>query len=202
MYFDEPELVGINNPKNIADLQARLEYPLSDSDIEFYLGEKVRVINFSELRNYKHIDDLLPRDKSYVIILIEQEKNTGHWIALMRQDMMVYGGKKSGMKTVIEYFNSYGLKPNYEMKYFNKLFGQNKNDLTKLLKNNDYEVIYNNVPFQSIDNKNANTCGRHVICRIVAMKNLDKSLIEYITMMDDLKKKYNLPFDLLISWLI
>ena len=96
MYFDEPQLVGINDPKNIDELRARLEYPLTDSDIETYLGKKVNIINFSELKNYNHIDELLPDDKSYVIILIEQDKNTGHWIALMRYDQMSYGGKKSG----------------------------------------------------------------------------------------------------------
>ena len=47
MYFDEPQLVGANNPKNIDELRARLEYPLTDSDIETYLGKKVNIINFS-----------------------------------------------------------------------------------------------------------------------------------------------------------
>ena len=63
-------------------------------------------------------------------------------------------------------------------------------------------MIYNNFPFQSIDDKNSNTCGRHVISRIIAMSKLFKSLPEYIVMMNKLQKKYNLSYDLLISLLI
>ena len=188
------ELVGLNdyNPNHIdlRNLEERLHYPLSDDDIELYLGKKANIINFSELKNYKHIDDLLPTNLSYVIILIEQQKNSGHWITIMKYN------------NTIEYFNSYGFKPNYEMKFLNKLFGQNKNDLTRLLTKNNYDVIYNSFKFQDIKNPNSNACGRHIICRIIAMKNLQQSLPEYISMMKKLQKKYELDYDMLVSLLI
>lgn len=202
MFFEREDLVGVNsyNPSDIdiQALKARLEYPLSDSDIETYLGKKVEIINYSQLKNYKHIDELLPTDFSYVIILIELEPRVGHWVTLMKYPLI----HKNKKKTIIEYFNSYGFKPNYEMKFLDRLLGQKKKYLTKLLNNNDYDVIYNNVPFQSIDDQNSNTCGRHVISRIIAMNKLFKSLPEYIVMMNKLQKKYNLPYDLLISLLI
>ena len=187
-------LIDYNN-YDIDNLEERLEYPLTDDNLEMYLGKAVEIINFSELKNYNHIDELLPGLNSYVILLIEEEQNTGHWICMMKY--------KSNRKTVIEYFNSYGFTPGYEMKWFQDRFGQDINDLTYLLDNNKYDVIYNKFKFQDINNLNSNACGRHVICRIITMKNMKYNLEDYIEMMKKLKTKYKLKtYDLLISLLI
>ena len=106
-------------------------------------------------------------------------------------------------KIVIEYFNSYGFEPGYEMRWFQNRFGQDINDLTNLLDNNNYEVIYNKFKFQDINNPNSNVCGRYIISRIITMKNMKYNLENYIAMMKKLKKTHKLKsYDLLISLLI
>jgi hypothetical protein len=59
-----------------------IKTPLTDDDLERFLGKgaKDNVIKYSELGNYSDLEELLSHDKSYKIILIEYEKNKGHWI--------------------------------------------------------------------------------------------------------------------------
>jgi hypothetical protein len=72
---------------------------MDDTDIRFYLPD-VKILTYSELTNIKKIEDLLPRHKSYFILLYPvQSEQSGHWVCLTRYS-----------KT-IEYFDSYGLKP-------------------------------------------------------------------------------------------
>ena len=45
--------------------------PLSDEDIHKILGYKCKIIKYSELSNYRDLDDLLPNLLDYFIILYE-----------------------------------------------------------------------------------------------------------------------------------
>jgi hypothetical protein len=67
-------------------LKEIIETPLSDSDLENFLGPDVQqhIITYSDLADYQDLEQLLPHDKAYKIILIEYEKNTGHWICILR----------------------------------------------------------------------------------------------------------------------
>lgn len=72
---------------------------VSDQDITNVLGPKAydHIIKYSELQNYKSIEQLLKGPKNFMIILIEIDKiNSGHWISLLRNH------------NTIEVFNSYG----------------------------------------------------------------------------------------------
>ena len=72
---------------------------MGDDDISFYLPD-AKILTYSELSNIKKIEDLLPRHKSYFILLYPvQSESSGHWVSLTRYD-----------KTV-EYFDCYGKKP-------------------------------------------------------------------------------------------
>ena len=81
-------------------LKEIIETPLSDSDLEKFLGPDVQqhIITYSDLADYQDLEQLLPHDKAYKIILIEYEKNSGHWICMLRYGKM------------IEKFNSFGTK--------------------------------------------------------------------------------------------
>ena len=96
--------------KVIADTIQRISKPMSDGELEKYTGVKAeQIIKYSELKDYKTIDDLLPKDKSFRIILLEETYNSGHWIAIMR-----YG-------STVEFFNSYGTGPDKDWKFINKM---------------------------------------------------------------------------------
>jgi len=147
------------------EVQERISKPLTDGDLERHTGVKPSdIIKYSDLKNYGNIEELLPQDKSFKIILIEDKYNSGHWVCLMR-----YG------KT-IEYFNSYGAKWDTDWKFVNRMMrvilGESTNELTRLLDKameDGWEVIWNAKRFQKLGN-NIQTCGRWVIFRIETMK--------------------------------
>jgi len=145
------------------EIKDRISKPLTDGDIERHTGIK-EVIKYSELSTYKSIEDLLPEDKSAVIILIEDKLNSGHWVAVMR-----YG------KT-IEYFNSYGAKWDTDWKFVNRMvrmiLGENTNEMTRLMDKasaDGWTTIWNKHRFQHLDSK-IQTCGRWCVLRIEMMK--------------------------------
>ena len=44
-----------------------MDYMVSSNDLKNILGDDLKIINFSDLRNYKTIYDLLPKKKDYCI---------------------------------------------------------------------------------------------------------------------------------------
>ena len=72
----------------MADLKEIIATPLSDGDLERYLGEEVQqnILTYSDLADYQDFEQILPHHKSYKIILIEYETNSGHWICILSYD--------------------------------------------------------------------------------------------------------------------
>jgi len=180
------------------DMKRRITEMISDDDLIRYLGDEVKdkIVKYADLSNYKTINELLPKLNDYRIILIESEHNSGHWVCLL--------SSKINDKPVIEYFNSYGMKMGTDLNFIsslmNRLLGQGKNDLDKLLDTakDDIEIIYNKKRFQSNNNK-VNTCGRWVLLRIIMMKHYGMNLYEFIDFIDQLKEKYNMEADIVVA---
>ena len=169
----------------------RIKKPLDDSEIRSHL-EPVKIIKYSDLKNYNNIEELLPEDNTFIILLVESSFNNGHWIAVLR-----YNNK-------IEYFDSYGLKPSENLKWtksVNKMLGQGKEYLNMLFDKTPLDVIYNPIEYQE-DKENVNTCGRHCILRCIAMKGLNMSLEDYYKFMNDMKKKFKSNYDKVVSYVI
>lgn len=169
--------------------ETELKKMFSDSDFKRYFGDG-KVIKYSELGNYHSINELLPNDKDFRIILVESKYNQGHWTAIMK-----YGD-------IIEWFNSYGTKPEYDFKFipsFTKyLLGQGGNALTKLLNTKDkrQKVYYNKKKLQVIDD-NINTCGRWVTARILGML-VGYELDDFINKVEDKVEESGKPTDILV----
>jgi hypothetical protein len=183
----------MSKQKLIEYYEKELEKMFSDKDFERYFGDG-KVIKYSELDNYSTINDLLPNNKDFRIILIESKINEGHWTAVMKYN------------NIIEYFNSYGSKPEYDFKFipsFTKhLLGQGGNLLTKLLKSKEkgQKVYYNKKKFQKIAD-GINTCGRWVTARILAML-VGYELDDFINKVDEKVKDTGKPTDILIiEWI-
>lgn len=175
------------------------ETPLTDSDLERFFGVDIQkeILKYSDLEDYNDMNDLLPYDKSFKIILIEYEKNKGHWIAILR-----YNNK-------IEIFNSFGHKHDEDdfvdsdtMNYF---LGQSSIFLNRLiedeLKDGEFKIIYNKVKFQEEDEK-INTCGRHVVNRILCLLHYNMTLNDYIKFMKTAKNKTKLNYDEIVATII
>jgi len=163
-------------------IQSRISKPLTDGDLEKYTGVKPEdIIKYSDLSKYEKITDLLPEEKDFKIILIEDKYNSGHWVCVMRD------------KKNIEYFNSYGAKWDYEWKFINRMvrvcLGEDTNDMTRLMdeaESNGFNVSYNKYRFQRLSNS-VQTCGRWVIFRIETFK-MGYNNDQFKEMVDKLKK--------------
>ena len=148
-----------------ATIKSRISTPMTDGDLEKYTGIKATdIIKYSDLKNYPKITDLLPKEKDWVVILIEDKYNSGHWVCVLRD------GNK------IEYFKSYGTKWDYDWKLVNSMIrvilGENTNELTRLMDDavkDGMKVSYNKHRFQKLDGK-IQTCGRWVVFRIETFK--------------------------------
>ena len=52
---------------------------MDDSDIRYYLGKDVPILKYNELSKYKTIEELLPKHKSFFILLYPVSSETsGH----------------------------------------------------------------------------------------------------------------------------
>lgn len=160
---------------------------IDDFKIYFNNVDK-HIIKYSDLQNYKTIDDLFDSVKDYKIILIETKKNMGHWVCVMKNN------------DIIEEFDSYGGLIDNEFNFINDNIEKELNEYIKywtLLKNNtNYKYQYNKIKFQKTGN-NIATCGRHTIMRII-MFLLGYDLNDYINFMKQQKKEQNKNFDILV----
>jgi hypothetical protein len=163
---------------------------LSDEDIQRILGGDAKIIKYSELGHLYDIDQLLTNDKDYCIILYEDAPNRGHWTALLK-----YNG-------LYEHFDSYGVKPDTELKWIsakrNRMLNQDEPYLTQLLEKEEEKYICNNVAYQNKDSR-VNACGSHVVHRIYRLKNNDMSLPDYYQYMKSIKDQTNVGYDLIVA---
>ena len=183
----------------MTDIKEIIATPLSDSDLEKYLGKEVQqnIITYSDLAKYQDFDQILPHHKSYKIILIEYKKNSGHWICILRYN------------NTIEIFNSFGTKHDKDdfvnSKEINKYLGQSALYLNKLIEkeidDGIFRLVYNKIRFQKKSVK-VNTCGRHVVNRIICLLHYDMTLTKYVKFMGDAEKRTKLNDDELVSTII
>ena len=79
--------------------------PLSDSDLKHILGD-CKIITYPELAKYNSLDELLPKQYDFVIVLLLETNQSGHWCALLR------------CSSVFEWFDSYGFKVDYDLTHW------------------------------------------------------------------------------------
>lgn len=159
---------------------------ISDTELKYYLPD-CNIKTYPELRNIKDIEELLPKNGSYFILLYLDTPNSGHWTTLKR------------FNDDIEYFCSYGTYPDKQMNWYGKELrkelGESELYLTKLLNKTGLSVNYNDIDYQNKDNLDIVTCGRHCINFIKSKKDLK----QYFKMMSKLKKDSGKDYDELVS---
>ena len=79
--------------------------PLSDSTLRSILDSETRIITYPDLSTYISSDELLPKAYDFVIILLLETPQSGHWCALLRYS------------NVFEWFDSYG-NPDYDLTHW------------------------------------------------------------------------------------
>ena len=175
-----------------------LSYSYSDDDIRHYLPD-AKIIEYKDLSRYNNIFELLPEDKSYVFILVETKKRSGHWTCLFR----VGNGATNG---IFYYVDSCGKSVDDELKFINpwwrKQLQEDEKLLTKLIKNSPYKLEYMGRKLQS-NYKWDCSCARYCILFILKFlqgKNIGEVLdwIDFLIENNNLEKYKELKYDIIV----
>ena len=185
-----PPNVDLVSKKESPIVEEIIEEPMDDGDIRAYYPN-AKIMRYSDLKDYKTITQLLPKDKSYVFLLYQHSPNSGHWVLLMR-----YGG-------TIEFFCSYGSAIDAPLKWTNpkdrQMLGEAVPYLTNLLRSQkEFNVIHNPVAYQAKGTDKA-TCGAHDVMRLSQMLNHGQDLTDYYDYMTKIKKESGLSYDEIVA---
>lgn len=166
----------------------RIKSPLTNGNIETYFPQ-INTLKYNELKNYSNIEELLPNDRDFQIILIESDNNLGHWVCISRYD------------DTIEYFNPYGTRVDNDKKWIGKLknmlLGQCEDILSKMMEKSKFKCVYSKTKFQKIG-ENIQTCGRWCVLRIICMKDMNMNIKQFTKFIKDTSKNMEIPKDALV----
>lgn len=159
--------------------------PLSNTDLEHTIGVKPEdIILYKNLAEYTTINDLLPNNTDFKIILLEWQKNRGHWVLLYKLNDKFF------------YFNSYGNKYDNDLNVLSRcmkrILGEDTAQITRLLGGKTCE--WSKKRFQK---GSTQTCGRWCVMR-VSMLKMGYTQDEFIKHMDTLQYNLKMPFDLIV----
>lgn len=152
--------------QKVAYYQRKLKEMMSNADFEKYLPDaSENLITYKELRKFKTMGELLEKpDFDYKILLLETQRNQGHWCCLAKKGNTVY------------WFDAYGQDPHENINmipsFIRKMLGQENDEVKRLYKSarqEGFKVEENEFDFQS-DTPNINTCGRWVLFFIECIK--------------------------------
>ena len=171
-------------------IKAIERYSLSDADVRKILGRKCRIIKYSEFSKYSDLDILLPNEKHYVVVLIEESPDRGHWCSL------------SKFKNKYQWFDAYGFRVDADLKWTSMSMRKSLHEdvpyLTNLLNRSDMDCIYNKVKYQKMSS-DVNTCGDHVCHYIHRMLKHDMDLQDYYIYMKNIKRTSGYTYDEIVS---
>jgi hypothetical protein len=170
-----------------------MEEPLDDSEIRFYLPD-AKILKYSELAKYRNINELLPENKDYAIILYLDEVNKGHWTAVLKYDNKIEMFDPYGTKQLDQQLNwvpcAQRIKLKVAIPYMTRLFNTIKAP---------QKGVLSTIEYQDDKKSNNNSCGKHCVYRILKLLNNNMSIDQYYNHMKDLRKKYNLTYDEIVS---
>jgi len=161
---------------------------LSDSDMRSMLGADIKIIKYAELAGTADLNDLLPQPVDCCIILYEDHLNHGHWTCLSK-----YGG-------IFEHFDSYGMKPDSELRWTNLKMRQKLHEATPYLTHllDEVHYIYNRMRYQALD-AYVNTCGSHVAHRLYRLKHDGMDLSHYNQFMRSIREDTGESYDMIVA---
>ena len=163
--------------------------PMDGGDIAHYYP-KVRIIKYNDLDNYTSIEELLPEDDTYFILLYLDSPSTGHWVTLVRN------------KNLITFFDSYGGKIDSQLKWVDMgeriRLDTDKPCLTRLLKAGKTPYNYSPYDYQS-NNPSIATCGAHVLNFITMTLDKGMSVNDYKLHMDRIRERTGLDYDEIVA---
>lgn len=126
--------------------------PLSGNEISRSLGNNVNIVMYDSLSDNTTLEDMLGPHKKFALLTMFEGTKIGHWT----------GGLITPNGT-FEHFDSYGKRPDFELSDM----GDSSHTYSNIIKRSSIPVkIFNTVDFQE-ESHSVNTCGRHVIIRLL-----------------------------------
>ena len=150
-------------------------YALSNDDIlEAIDLEPTNIFTSDKLNEAYSIDELLDRLGRGIMLYLTEDKNTGHWVGLLKQG------------DTIEVYDPYGNHPEDFKKKLGAGNGLNPDMsiLEELIHRSGYKMLHNNQKNQAFTPDVA-TCGRHSIMRLM-FRNLNNK--QFNQFLKDIKK--------------
>lgn len=86
------------------ELEELEETSMGDDDIRTHFPN-ANIIVYNNLNDIDDISEVLPNNKSYFFLLIEDSPNKGHWVCVNK------------LNNKIEFFDSYGGAPDSQLKW-------------------------------------------------------------------------------------
>jgi hypothetical protein len=153
-------------------------YSLSNDDIQAILDPDTKILSYPDFGTMETVDEAFDELGRCVFLFLTQSPTVGHWMCMFKR------------KGHVEYFDSYGGKPDSQRNWLSKEklqeLGEEEPLLTELLKRSGYPVFYNTYPYQK-DRDDINTCGRWCVARLI-LKDLS-NLQFYNAVRQDMKEK-------------
>lgn len=166
---------------------SKIYKPLSASQVESALGVGTRILKYSDLKNYETINDLLPNINDFIILLLEDSENHGHWTCLMK-----YADNK------YYYFNSYGKKYDTDLSVvpmcIRKILGEDHKEIGRLL--DGRECSWNKNVFQG---SRSQVCGRYCILAVSMITKMGFSPTDFEKFLLDKSKSFNKSYDSMVA---
>lgn len=145
---------------NKTELNKLVNTSLTGTEVLNIVNNKANLFTYTQLRNMKHLNEILDPWGAAFILYQTTKPNYGHWVALIRN-----GANK------ICFFDSYGYMPDEELKWTRedlvKPLHQNYDvpKLTALLYESGLDIEYNEYQLQ--EKGKPQTCGRWSAARIL-----------------------------------
>ena len=158
----------------------KTKYPLSGLEIRM-LNPDAKIIKYPELYDCDSVDEIFGGKRKVIILYLLQSDTVGHWTCLfLNQDG-------------INFFDPYGVQPDYEFELLDKQKRIRLNQEQDYLKNmlEPYTVIYNNIKYQD---KGTATCGCFVSHRLHYSHLNDPQYLSIFT------KTNERPDEIVSSW--
>jgi len=141
--------------KELKKLQGKA---FTDEDILSVIDGKANLIKYSKLASMNNINEALGKYGACIILFLTKQ-NYGHWCCIFRKN-----------SNTLEFFDSYGGKPDSQLKHvpknFRKVANEDYGHLSYLLVKSGCNVEYNNHRLQQLT-KSISTCGRWVALRLL-----------------------------------
>lgn len=184
----EVSITPLSNTKT-AEL---VQDPLDDKELRAVIGKHAKIVPYSDLTQYRTIDQLIPEKKGAVVLLYENRPMDGHWVGITKTP------------TEVSFFDPYGEVIDKQLQYSKhsqQQVGDGDTSLHNLLATSKLPVYFNDYKYQR-DGGGVNTCGRHVSNFIRYNQEEGLDLEDYNEMMMKTQKETGLPYDELITKMV